>query len=706
MYEGGGKQSAKKLSVQGCFWRNVSTTECRLRLFVAVLLLSWSALVFALQSATLSIGKIITADWALHDVSLALTDIEQARQQWTLQSAYLQLPSPLDFVSGFKISCGRFQWREGFVQCSQGRGRIESARLKTPEFGFSFQVQDGRGTIDIIDFALFGGRVSIAAQEQAGVWRLELKGERIDLADVKVVVDAPKLQNLSGKADLHMIVQGRRGELKQLFAYALLNHLTLQVGSKVASEEAALAIKLSAAQKNKVWQWRQALRFEQGGLYVEPVYLEAPEAQAIELSGQGVWRPDTEIIEIHSALLQHPQVGKLEAEARLNSHRQGGLLEQALLKASISDLSAATPIYLTPFLEAGPFAGITLTGQTGIALTLQQSAIDDLLFEFEQLGVDDSQQRFQVIGAKGKVNWRPEQAEPSYLDWQGLKLKTIPVGPGRMDFITEAKRFTLRQQSDMPLLGGELNVNEFSIASVKNGDADVHFSGALKKLSLEQLSEALGWTPLSGEISGRIPAVTYRDKKLGLDGKLTMQVFDGEVTISKLASSGMFTDFAQFYADIDLDNLDLNAITRKFQFGSIEGRLSGYAHNLYLENWHPVSFYAWFGTPEDDDSRHRISQKAVENIASIGGGGAADAISRGVMRFFDNFGYNRLGFGCYLYNGVCQMMGVEAADNGYYLVKGGGLPRIDVIGYNPRLDWNVLLRRLSRITATDQAVVE
>jgi hypothetical protein len=51
-------------------------------------------------------------------------------------------------------------------------------------------------------------------------------------------------------------------------------------------------------------------------------------------------------------------------------------------------------------------------------------------------------------------------------------------------------------------------------------------------------------------------------------------------------------------------------------------------------------------------------------------------------------------------------MGVEAVDNGFYLIKGGGLPRIDIIGYNPRLDWNVLLNRLNRIEASDEVIVE
>lgn len=56
--------------------------------------------------------------------------------------------------------------------------------------------------------------------------------------------------------------------------------------------------------------------------------------------------------------------------------------------------------------------------------------------------------------------------------------------------------------------------------------------------------------------------------------------------------------------------------------------------------------------------------------------------------------------------GICQMRGVEPLTNGYYLVKGGGLPRIDVIGYNNQVDWRVLITRLQRIFHTQTPVTK
>ncbi len=81
------------------------------------------------------------------------------------------------------------------------------------------------------------------------------------------------------------------------------------------------------------------------------------------------------------------------------------------------------------------------------------------------------------------------------------------------------------------------------------------------------------------------------------------------------------------------------------------------------------------------------------------------ALSRSFLRVFDDFSYDRLGLSCRLENGVCEMGGVAPAKNGYYIVKGGGLPRIDVIGYQRRVNWPVLVKRLEAVTTGSGPVI-
>jgi hypothetical protein len=73
---------------------------------------------------------------------------------------------------------------------------------------------------------------------------------------------------------------------------------------------------------------------------------------------------------------------------------------------------------------------------------------------------------------------------------------------------------------------------------------------------------------------------------------------------------------------------------------------------------------------------------------------------------FEEFGYSRLGISCKLKRGVCEMGGVEPAKQGYYLVKGGGMPRIDIVGFNRRTDWEVLVEKLVEISEGGTPVIQ
>ena len=109
--------------------------------------------------------------------------------------------------------------------------------------------------------------------------------------------------------------------------------------------------------------------------------------------------------------------------------------------------------------------------------------------------------------------------------------------------------------------------------------------------------------------------------------------------------------------------------------------------------------------PPDDRSRHRISQRAIDNISELGGG-VSGLASKGLLGLFEDFGYKRLGIGCRLQRGVCEMRGVRPAEHGYYLIEGGGIPRVDVIGFNRQIDWQRLVEQLANIQNRGSPTIE
>jgi hypothetical protein len=258
------------------------------------------------------------------------------------------------------------------------------------------------------------------------------------------------------------------------------------------------------------------------------------------------------------------------------------------------------------------------------------------------------------------------------------------------------------------LLDGSIDLESFRVRNAGTPKVAFMVDATIQPLSVRELCRAFGWPEFGGRVGGAISKLRMREGVVTLGTTLRAQVFDGEVTVRDLRLEDPFGQWPRMQSSIALNNLDLELVTGAFSFGRITGRLSGAIDGLKLFNWTPVAFDAHLFTPPGDRSKHRISQRAVRNIGSIGGGsaGVTAALSSGFLRFFEDFKYERLGLSCRLENEICVMDGVAPAPNGgYYLVKGQGLPRIDVIGSARRVDWPRLVRQLIAVTESGGPVV-
>jgi len=290
--------------------------------------------------------------------------------------------------------------------------------------------------------------------------------------------------------------------------------------------------------------------------------------------------------------------------------------------------------------------------------------------------------------------------------WQGGHVYKVTLGAGRAALHSEGRAVRLAEPLELPVFDGALQVGNLTAQDLGTSQMRWSFDGRLLPVSVAAFSRAMDWPGMTGKISGVIPSVTYDRGVIGVDGALLVRAFDGDIVVHNMRLVQPFSAVPVLSAEVDVVNIDLTALTETFSFGKIEGRLGGAVKKLRMERWQPVAFEARFATPPGDRSRHRISQKAIDSLSSLGGGGAAGALSRSLLRFFEQFSYDRIGIGCRLRSGVCEMDGIGPAQGGYYIVKGGGLPRIDVIGFNRRIDWDVLLARLKAATQSSGAVIQ
>jgi hypothetical protein len=147
-------------------------------------------------------------------------------------------------------------------------------------------------------------------------------------------------------------------------------------------------------------------------------------------------------------------------------------------------------------------------------------------------------------------------------------------------------------------------------------------------------------------------------------------------------------------------------MTAAFGFGTITGRMDGRIARLRMVDWAPVAFDARLQSDPAWKGRRRISQRAVEDISKVGGAGLVAGLQTQALKLFDDFGYARIGLACTLRDNVCAMDGVGSAGDGYTIVEGSGLPRIQVVGFRRRVDWPTLVARLVAATEGQAPLIQ
>ena len=382
---------------------------------------------------------------------------------------------------------------------------------------------------------------------------------------------------------------------------------------------------------------------------------------------------------------------------------------QASVNVELARFPHVYNAWLQPILYDTIMQDIESEGELSAQLTVKDRIVNSLSADLNDLSLADRSGRFSIYGLESHLRAEQDFTSGEFsLSWQGAELYRILLGSTDMRFDMQDHNLVMRSPFSIPLYDGELKVFNLAMQELRADHPTVIFDGVLTPVSLTAVSSAMEWPTLHGSISGVIPGVRYDGSELKVDGVLLAKAFDGTFRIEHLRMSDLLGPLPRLSADFRVDHLDLEKLTRAFDFGRIEGRLSGHIAGLTMVDWQPTTFDAFFYTPEDDDSKHIISQQAVDNLTSLSGSDIGSVLSRTYLRFFENFRYERLGISCILRNDVCRMSGIEAATgSGYYIVKGGLLPpRLDIIGYSHEVDWSDLLGRLDRVLSDNTPVIQ
>lgn len=464
-----------------------------------------------------------------------------------------------------------------------------------------------------------------------------------------------------------------------------------------AGEKLSGQIKLSAKQALGVWQWQGLLRWDAGELYWQPFYFAKPGNQ-LDMQGRfaetNLW--------VDKANLLVSGVGRVTAMGHINT------ATKQLIDASISaqdvDFAGLYGVFLKPMMEKSVFGNLTVSGQADWQIDLQSGQASRFELNLRDANIADNNGKFAFNQLQAHLPWDYERVKTQTVAYASGHVLNMPLGKTQLQ--AEVNRYALSASKlSLPLLDGALNFTDLS-AAVIDEQWYWHVSMNLTPISMAQFSQALGWPSMQGKISGQVPQVSYADKQLLMNGAMTFNVFNGSVGMNHLKIDDPLGVVPRLNADLSMRQLDLGELTRTFSFGRIEGKLDGDVKNMRLENWKPVYLDASIRTSPGRQVK-KISQRAVENITALGGEGTAAAVQRTFLQFFKEFNYETIGLSCKLRQDVCEMAGVEPNAVGYVIVKGQGLPAVNVNGYTQRISLSDLLARIKRITdGNSKAVIQ
>ena len=659
---------------------------CRTRIFLALGLLS---LFFSPAWA----GQESRVNLTLDDMSTPALRVERV----TLDLSLVETPR-LQVAIGSLRALGR-SWRDIRVQCEQldlkpatiacRRGYVQVGKEKPWPLEFRYR-QDRRE----VELSLAGtgqGRWKASARWGEG-WNLT-----IDVADGELKTFASLLGDKlptpsGGTVSGRLAVNGKGSAIEQASAGLTLSKLAFADASGLhAGEGVGAVLKLDVRPDGPSWAWRSEATWQNGEVYWQPLYLNAS-GQRLNAAGSF----DRQQLRLLQGTLDYPGIGSVSAAGTFS--RQNGRLEEVEAKGKGLDLGPLYARLVLPWLEKTGLAKTEAKGKLGFEGRISGGAPERLDIALENGSLRDTGGRFSLDGLKLALPWRKGGESVASVALSGGQVLNMPLGPFST-VVRMADKQIVVPDLRVPILGGSLAIRDFHAEEGEKG-WQWQFEGGLTPVSMERFSAAMGWPGMHGTLAGVIPLVRYRDGRLSVDGALLVNAFDGTVVLKDLVLLDPLGRAPRLEASLDMRNLDLGLLSRTFSFGSMEGRVDVTVKGLELSNWKPVAFDARVAS-SPGSYRRRISQRAVQNISALGGGGAAAAIQRSFLGFFEEFGYSRLGLSCVLRNGVCLMDGVAPAPNGYVIVQGGGIPAITVIGYNRAVGWDELIARLQRITQSN-----
>ena len=680
---------------------SATTSSADLRKLAQAALLLFAPPAWSGVATQLSIAEIAADDWRIRGLSVNLDSAAPQQLAVQLRIEQLLLPDRQDQVRELVLSCPLVRNTGGDWQCDDGQLSVADAPIDPQQSSWSGRfVSASEWHVDVPGLQLANGRVSLAVDYSASRWtaKLAVRDVRIDRLDAVLPQPPwPADWGVRGRVGGTLHGSGAGAEVTAVDADLRVRALNFaSPDGKHAAEQLGVSVTGRGTRRGGRWRFDAKAGIGAGAFYTEPLFVDAAQSR-IDLGALGAWSPRDGIVELDSWQADLADTLSLAGTGKLATHRSQ--VEDLTVVARSDNAGRLYEQVLQPFLIGTSVDDLEVDGRLGMVLHLDAGGIEQAGLELNGLVLDDRQGRFALGATTGSVAWdRDDKVPVSRVSVRDAGVYGLSIGGLDLLLQFAGDSVMLVEPLVVPVLQGAFAVDDFRLqGALLAGDAPRwSASASLRDISLEALTAALGLPPFGGSLQGQLTDLRYADEVLELGGELALSAFGGSIAVDGLTIGEPLGLVPQLRASARLRGLDLESLTRTFSFGRIEGRLDGDLDNLLLVGWVPDRFDMHLYTPPGDRSRRRISQRAVENLTELGSGVPA-GLSTTFLRMFEEFSYDQIDIRLALDGNVAQLDGLARDEGGYYLVRGSGLPRIDVIGRNRSVAWRELIERLRQI---------
>ncbi|MGB2927708.1 MAG: hypothetical protein WBB70_02225, partial [Desulfobacterales bacterium] len=295
------------------------------------------------------------------------------------------------------------------------------------------------------------------------------------------------------------------------------------------------------------------------------------------------------------------------------------------------------------------------------------------------------------------------------LEVESITIPLLPKQPLSIFLDAGPNRISVESPTVIQVPGGDFRLGSVQVEKLFGPDLTIHTRLECDEIKLQPLLSKIWMHPLAGTLTGTLNPIRYENHAVTSQGELKAEVFEGKIILSDLGASGVFTSAPVFKLNVKWEDLLLSEMTTNTAFGTIEGVLKGQLRDFEMAYGQPQRFNLLLETVQKKGISQKISVKAVENIAQIGGGqspfmGLAGAFAS----FFKKFPYEKIGIQANLENDVFTVNGTIREGGTEYLVKRGSFSGVDVVNQNPdnRISFKDMVKRIKRIGSKGGPVVK